>query len=457
MFISIGGKMRVDLWKLGVERVGDVVAKTTHFNLHYNVTTKYKPVFDHLLGLYGCRYAKEIRCIITNVARAINYRCVSIAVPRSRTTGAFADNPQSISHRKLIALIDTMEKDGWFDVYIGGYMGDKHLVSLCVIKDKLLNLYNGVDVRDAVDTHFVEIKDRDSKECKPTRGVKGVADVNKFLKEVNSILRETMIWHPEREYGVQQYKRVYTEDLKHGGRFYNTVGGVQVLSSDERKRLTINGQPVVELDFKAMHASLLYEQLWQDDPDSIEEFIATQMGGVYDPYGADLSYLNVDHNALEAYKEKYNKPSYDPLRNLNKHAFMVSINARNFKQAYVQVTQEVVNDYEKRMEGSEADCKFYGIVLGDRFPGNAVCKSIAEWNAPIHPAFFHDSGIKLQYVDSEIMANIMTKMLTLKQPILPEHDSVIVRWDMEEQAREYMREAYKAVVGSDRFCVIESK
>src|SRR5690554_4883498 len=194
MFISIGGKMRVDLWKLGVERVGDVVAKTTHFNLHYNVTNKYKPVFDHLLGMYGCRYGKEIRCIVTNVARAINYRCVSIAVARSRTTGAFSDNPQSISHRKLIALIDKMEKDGWFDVYIGDDLGDKELVPRAVIKDRLLTLYNGVDVRDAVDTHLVDIKDSDSRQCKPTRGVKAVAGLSKFLKEVNSVRRGTMIW-----------------------------------------------------------------------------------------------------------------------------------------------------------------------------------------------------------------------------------------------------------------------
>lgn len=44
-----------------------------------------------------------------------------------------------------------------------------------------------------------------------------------------------------------------------------------------------------------------------------------------------------------------------------------------------------------------------------------------------------------------------------KEPLLPEHDSVIVKQEVKERVMQYMREAYKEVMGNDKFCHIEEK
>jgi hypothetical protein len=41
--------------------------------------------------------------------------------------------------------------------------------------------------------------------------------------------------------------------------------------------------------------------------------------------------------------------------------------------------------------------------------------------------------------------------------LLPEHDSVIVRESIKDRVQQYMRDAYKEVMGSDMFCYIEEK
>ena len=52
--------------------------------------------------------------------------------------------------------------------------------------------------------------------------------------------------------------RIFNIDLKRGGRFYGMGPSWQNITSEARKAITINGEPVAELGYKMLHPTLLY-------------------------------------------------------------------------------------------------------------------------------------------------------------------------------------------------------
>jgi hypothetical protein len=255
---------------------------------------------------------------------------------------------------------------------------------------------------------------------------------------------------------VQQYKRVFSDNLRQGGRIYNTAGGVQVKNEEERSYMKINGEDIVELDFKAMHPSLLYEQEYEENSEDIDDWISNTWGGEYNPYGAQMPFLKVNMEKVEAFKNMFGLTKYDPIRNLNKHALMVSLNAKTYQKAYVQVTEEFRAD-QVGWDKLTKDAKFYGIESVGNFPGHTVCQAVAAHNKPIAKYFFKDQGIKMQYLDSEIVADVLNRLLMEDEVLLPEHDSVIVRASIKDKVMGYMRSAYLELMGSDKFCYLEVK
>lgn len=440
------------------ERI-EIQTHITHYNIQYNESKKYRFILDHLETEVGLGYRKELWCFITNSARAIKYRAVGLSVPRDFKP--YKENAQKISHKRMVSLLDIMESMGYIDLYIGGIV-DWHTMSgvgsIAVLTSKFLSLFSGVDVSDEVD-HFavVEIKDRETGALKSNKGVRGVGKINIYMDEYNEKLINTEISKGQDLLAVQQYKRSFSDRIGFGGRHYNTSGGVQVMNQDERSKLKINGEAVSELDFKAMHPSILYEQEYAADPESVGSWIADVWGGEYNPYGAQMPFLQVNKEKVEWFRKEYNNPSYNPIRNLAKHTLMVCLNAKTYRKAYTQVTEEFraeQRDWEKgQIEGS----RFYGIEAEGNFPGNTVCQAVVSHNKPIEEHFYKDKGVQLQYVDSEIVAEVLNRLLMEDEVLLPEHDSVIVRSSIKDKVYRYMREAYKDVMGSDEFCYIEEK
>lgn len=451
--------MKRDLWRLEKRERSEIQSTTTHFNIHYNQRSKYKHILTKLEDEIGFGYRKEILALITNTARAIKYRAIGLSVPRD--FAPYKGNPQKISHKRMVSLLDILEAGGYVDLLIGGIADWKEGVmvgSLCMFKEPWLSLFFGVDVSDEVDSlPLVEIKDRSSGALKSTRGHTGVKKIGAYMEAFNTILQNTTITKGSLVYSAQQYKRVFSDKIGFGGRHYNTVGGVQVMNSDERKKLELDGSPVAELDFKAMHASLLYEEEYEFNADVIDSWIEDEWGGAYNPYGAKMPFLEVDQSKVNYFREKYNKPAYDPIRNLCKHSLMVCLNEDSYRGAFTQVTGEVVRDKEMWGTDQEKDSKFFGLCVSDRFPGHTVCQAVVAHNKPIAHHFFNDRGVQLQYLDSEIIADVINRLICEKEPLLPEHDSVIVKQEVKERVMQYMREAYKEVMGNDKFCYIEEK
>lgn len=437
----------------------------THFNIHYNRTKKYEPIYKALEASVGAGYSKEIWSLITNTARALKYGAKGITIPRHFST--YTANKQGVRPRKMISLVDTLANMGYLLSYVGGVVDWKEMdliSSRVLFTEKYFSLWKGVDVSDEKEViDFVEINNRETKEPKSTRGVKGVKEIRLQMEKFNTLLSETQIEHEGVVLPTQVYKRSFIDNILTGGRMYNTVGGVQVLNQKERSELKLNGKDVVELDFKAMHASLLYEREWQENKDGLDLWITTEWNGEYNPYNADLSFLSVDSQKIEEFKVKYNMPSYNPIRNLQKRIVMVGLNAKSYRDTVRSVTEHYKNDYDKRDTENEGGCVYFGIEpdfdsKGElEFRAGHCVQAVAYHNSPIAKYFFKDQGVHLQYLDSEILSDVMSKLIMQGEVLLPEHDSVIVLEELEGVALQYMKDAYLKVMGSDKFCYVEKK
>lgn len=431
-----------DLTKMKEDEVESLNLMCTHFNIQYNRSTRYKKIHTSLSTVHPTA-KNELWCIITNTARAIKYGAKGLKIPR--IFSAYKDNVQKLSHDRMCVLLDKMEKQGYLDYYRGGLVKmDKELriTSIYTFTDKYLQLWKGIDVsQEKNDYTFLKIRDRLEKYELSTRRRAGVAEMQEVLLKYNALLEQTNISVNGTALPTQQYARIFTDNLEHGGRYYNLAGGVQTMPSRFRPTITINGDRVVEVDFKALHPNLLYEQ--------VERELGMAVG-ITDPYAVDLDGLfELDSEAIS------HMLGHNPKRNLVKQVMLKAFNARDIHAAASTVTQEWYAEHRRGDKG-----KYYGLSVishGGKFPAKALCERVADAHPLIRGAFFSDVGLVLQKVDSEIITLVIKNFLTIDVPVLSWHDSVVVQAKYKELLCAQMLKAYKDVVGSDSRCNIEVK
>jgi hypothetical protein len=184
--------------------------------------------------------------------------------------------------------------------------------------------------------------------------------------------------------------------FKYNGRFYGPV--YQSIPGDLRKDIKINGEPVVEPDFSAMHIRLLYHQHYIDYQD--------------DPYEAC---------------------GKEDLRKKFKNAFLIAINAKNENEALKSLRNKM---YEQNLPWPE-----------EKRPMRWTLDTIKNIHEHIAHMICTDQGVKLMRTDSEIMSNILMTLMDEGIPGLSVHDSVIVPQRHEQRLRQVMNEEYKKIMG----------
>lgn len=166
------------------------------------------------------------------------------------------------------------------------------------------------------------------------------------------------------------------------GRFYG--GWWQQIGSDLRRHIYINGNPTVEVDFKAMHIALLNAQIGADV--------------VYDPYKVDSALF----------------PDVDRLtvRGWSKRLVLAAINAESRKSAFGAFRLNAQNgSVEKGMSNAQLDQLLDGFIARNPHLNEFMCS---------------DHGIKLMYKDSLIAADIIDTLTVKNITVLTIHDSFIV-------------------------------
>jgi hypothetical protein len=167
------------------------------------------------------------------------------------------------------------------------------------------------------------------------------------------------------------------------GRFYG--GWWQQLNEEERKSIFINGNPTVEVDFKAMHPSLLFIQLGLPIPS--------------DPYRLGVKI--------------FDDADMDVQRKWIKQMVLCAINAKDRSSAFAAFRSESPKgSNQKRLTNAKLS------ILLDAF---------IDQHPQIEQFICKDQGIRLMRKDSDITALIIDHLTSKGIPVLTIHDSYIVQ------------------------------
>ncbi|NTV12996.1 MAG: hypothetical protein HGA96_03545 [Desulfobulbaceae bacterium] len=172
------------------------------------------------------------------------------------------------------------------------------------------------------------------------------------------------------------------------------------MPSELRGNLTINGEPAVELDYKAHHIRMLYHQEGNDYKE--------------DPY-----------DAFGGTKEE---------RKLYKLATLAMVNAEDEKHAV-----KGIRDILRKEDGIK-----FKLTNADLEP---LIERFKEVHPDISKYLCSDVGCELQNKDSVITDAILTRLTDDGVPCLPVHDSYIVPARHEDLLRQAMVEEYEKVMG----------
>jgi len=180
------------------------------------------------------------------------------------------------------------------------------------------------------------------------------------------------------------------------GRAY---GWWQNIPEAARATLTINGEPVVEADYKSLHPTILYNEA------------GIRFSG--DPYDVD---------GFE--------------RSDIKLGFVIAINAKNMPAAIAALADHLGTD---------------------RRHASNVIAAIKRRHKPIEKQFCSDAGVRLMRTDSELILTAMRAMNDNGEPALPVHDSLIVPARCEAQTTAKMVEVFEKIVGRVNPCSVNIK
>jgi hypothetical protein len=196
-------------------------------------------------------------------------------------------------------------------------------------------------------------------------------------------------------------RRIFNVDWFHGGRFYQAPH--ITMPSACRKAVVINGEPSVELDYSGLHIRMLYNRIGID-----------YRGECYVFEKADMA-KKTDRDRI-------------------KIASLIVINSK---------------DRGKAIKAIHNQCRKKGIQYqpGEHGRYSQLVDLFESYHQPIRQFLFSGKGIELQFLDSTIMANILSRMTRENIPALPVHDSVVCPARHEGLLHQLMVEEYEKVMG----------
>ena len=222
-----------------------------------------------------------------------------------------------------------------------------------------------------------------------------LANVSKLLPEYDQLMRNTdiAIGTSKLNSNLFSMTRIFSRgSLTHGGRYYSPM---QNMRSNARQYLRFNGDPTVEIDFSAIHPTMLYQCVNQElinDPYTIEEW--------------ERSDVKVAFNIM-----------------LNRDGGDRKSSAANAIAQHLEVSRDKAKELEQ---------------------------TILKHHQPIAEFFNTGVGLELQWLDSRIITYILQHFVrVIQRPIFTVHDSAVVSVRDTETLRLAMEAGYEEVMSND--------
>jgi hypothetical protein len=297
-------------------------------------------------------------------------------------------------------------------------------VSNYILSDDIIGLFE--DARflpEEIPMSVIEIRD-DSGKVITKRMTPKQKHMIKVLTTLNLRYKTNMLCIDGERVDFQLKKIYNNSSLKLGGRNYMVgVDAMKAMNKKNRLKITINGEPCVELDFKCFFPSMIADMVGITFPPD------------FDPYAIEID-------------------GCDPemLRDLAKLACLMLLNTDNMKAAQYALAGALAE--EEWMERIK-EAKEEGLWPEGRIVHTIVEKLIERNGYLMHEC---DSSNSLKYMnyESEINDIVLESLLMEDVIVIPLHDSFIVPVSAESRARYHMERAYKLVIGGDN-CRITSK
>ena len=356
----------------------------------------------------------------------------------SRQNGQYPkDNPAGIDNRTIASVTDYLADQGLIDLHIGRRSKDDKNSSWCIPLPSLVAILDRYDakIRLHEKTQLAVVRDGDKNPIKMYTNKKKRLALIRYGKPVAQHY-QTWLSHTatlDGRYLLPWLRRLFKWNMDLGGRFY---GHYQQIPSADRKRIRIDGQTTVELDYKSVHMALLY---------ALEGLPVNS-----DPY------------VIDGHKDK---------RAAFKSMCLRLVNSDDLASFVANITRsgnpKVQQEYEryKVRRGQYEYLKSLALKATEPTKPMSIRKGFIE-NIPAdsngsellqlimerhHPIAHHfgtkNIGLKLQKLDSELMAMALNKLVGI--PCLPVHDSIRCRVSDMEQVSNAMIDAFKELHGQN--------
>ena len=379
---------------------------------------------------------------------------VCLAMPRTNNFKVNSIyNPKGINPKKLSAVFNALEMANYIDTVPHSQSASSGHVSTtgrCRASKKLHELFLNVEASEfdlfddpnmplikmnkfEVDPSTGEpIKTKGKKITKPVEfdlTLTHVVQMTEVLRAYNDLLRRTHIGlaNVDKPYIIRTNSKGETQNIKithasktirrvfsrndwgcYGrftGGFWQSVGDKNTDETPYRRHIRINDEATVELDYSSLHPNILTVEAGLEPIEDVytlgyqvdDQFNQTQQRLILK--GLMLTLLNAADQEAAYGAFRYDQPKGHPFKSLKREQF----------KKYV----EAIITKHPHLENS----------LGT------------------------DQGVRLMYIDSQIIEDIIKRATNQNKPILTVHDSVICRETDELFVRGWMKEATKHVLG----------
>lgn len=246
----------------------------------------------------------------------------------------------------------------------------------------------------------------------------------KILTGINKKYQTNRICIDEERLDFQLKKIYNNSSFELGGRNYMVgADASKAMKKDKRLKITINGEPCVELDFKSFFPSMMAD-----------------MQGITFPEGFDPYQIEID--------------GCDPamLRDLAKLGCLMLLNTDNMKAAQCALASELAEDeWVQRVKEAKAE----GMWPEGRIV-HQIIEKLIERNGYLMHECQSSNALKYMNYESEINDIVLERILMDGNVVIPLHDSFIVPISAEEATHKHMEKAYELVIGGNN-CRISSK
>jgi hypothetical protein len=335
---------------------------------------------------------------------------------RGKTPVAISLNKNTYVHSNMSydfvkTTVDSMETQNLIDKRKGYRFGDKNAEYTKIWPtDELKDLFPRLDQYVIWVPHdVIELRDKDGKPKKFPNTPK-IRTLRKKLDLINEVNSKAEILSDGTDVLRTYLHAIYTESFEYYGRLHSKgYRHYQGYSEDDRRSFTINGNPVVELDYKGLHPYLLYahvgKQYWQDPYSIIDTRPEVR------PFLKRIL-LAMVNSKLETAEKASNRIFFDPQsdsdRRLAKALRKIGINrARPHIDKFLEVHQPIRH------------------LLGTG----------------------KTTGLKFMNKDAKIALDVMTHFAKQGIPILSIHDSFIVECQYKTELENVMKSVYRTHTG----------